>query len=127
MFFSICPTPSSKETCCFQPSSPLDFGDVRPRAIRFSGPFRYTNDFASAQQFDQTVYGLRIARAEIVNFVHALGRGRQKKGARHIGDEKKIAPLRPVADKSERLARNFLREKNAEHRAVSSRVFERVP
>ena len=55
--------------------------------------------------------------------VHLVRHRREIEGARHVGDIEKIAPLGAVADDGEGLARELLREKNAEDRAVSARGF----
>ena len=114
-------TPSSNETSWLPAEIALDLRDVRPGAIRFAGTFRQMDDFAppsnSTKRF--TVCGLPAPRLKIS--FDAIGRRREEKGARHVGDEDEIAPLRAVADDGERLARELLREENAEHRAVGAR------
>ena len=73
-----------------------------------------------AEQFDEAIDAVGIAGADIDDFAREIGASGGHESVGDIGHEGEIARLRSIPDDGEGLARKLLREKHAEHRAVSA-------
>src|SRR3989344_5080393 len=98
----------------------LYLGNVRPCTIGLAGSLGNVHD-GSAEQLNQPIDCLGIARPQVVDLPHPIGLGRRVERARDIGDIQKIARLRAISPDSEWLSFQLLLEKNTEHRAVGTR------
>src|SRR5262249_25558328 len=94
-----------------------DLGNVGPGDVRLARTFRYIHD-RSTDQLDQPADRLRGAGAEVPDFSALVGFSGQAKRLRDIAGVHEIPSLGSVTDNRERLSRELLLEKDAEHRAV---------
>src|SRR5262249_57554308 len=74
-----------------------DLADVGERAVRFARSFGDVNDVA-AQQFNKTIDGLRVSRADVEPLTGYVGLSGSKKRRRNIGGVDEVPALASPAD-----------------------------
>src|ERR1700687_3835526 len=73
-----------------------DLADVGVGTLGFAGTFR-NMDFFTAEELDQAIHRLRVARAEVPDAPGRAGLRGREEGAGHVGHIEEIARLAAIA------------------------------